>query len=126
MNKCFLTFTEINDPSFFGVISNISKHGFCVDTFKYFPPGKEISLVISIHNESYEIKGEVSHITNLDKNLSVFSLSRMGVKIIEAPAEFINSIQYLKYNSRIKSIIGIESKKQGENLFRKSSINSGE
>ena len=88
-----------------------------MDTFKYFPPGKEISLIISIHNETYKIKCEVTRIINLDKNSSVFTLCRMGVKIVEAPVEFINSIEYLKYDSRIKSIIGIESRKQGEDFF---------
>ena len=100
----FLAFTNVKSPEFFGVISNISKRGFFIESLKNISPGCEISLFISIQNELYKIKGEVRWTKNSNQYSNNRTLYRMGIKVTEAPADYLNYIEYLKYNNSIQNI----------------------
>lgn len=100
LKKSFLTFTDIKNPEFFGIITNISKGGFFVESDANLSPGSEISLFIPILNKVYNLKGKVLWTIDSDKNSNILKPYGMGIKIVETPVEFINSIEYLRYQSR--------------------------
>jgi len=101
-DKNLLVYLKEESVELLGVTSNISKTGFFVESIKVFHSPQELSIVLAADNqELFNIKGEVMwNKTDADNNPNQIP-SGMGIKILEAPAEYWNYMEYIKYDDSI-------------------------
>jgi hypothetical protein len=101
LKKSMLAFTISSQPELLGVISNVSKHGFLLESRQKFEPGTEISLLLAIFNKVYNVKCEIRWSHSPVENHSVYVPCQIGARITEAPAEYLNYIEYQKRDETI-------------------------
>jgi hypothetical protein len=79
-----------------GLTNNISKFGLKINSNKKLQEHREIVVSIAVPGEIFNLKGEVmwcNDADNKDDNIP----DSIGIKIIEAPPEYLNYIEYLKH-----------------------------
>lgn len=84
-----------------GLTNNISKYGMRVNSNKKMKEHHEILVSIAVPGEVFNLKGEViwcNESATKDDNIP----ESIGIKIIEAPSEYLNYIEYVKHQ-KIKS-----------------------
>lgn len=96
LNKNLLVYVKEDGLNLLGVASNVSKNGLFVESIRVFPETSELAFVLAISNDLYHMKGEVAWNNNDDngKDKSV-GPSGMGIRITEAPVEYLNYINYI-------------------------------
>ena len=94
--KSLLAYTNTNTPELLGVISNISKSGFLMESKKTFVPGTPIDFLMSIYSEVYQVSCEVRWIKQSQSDTPGFIPCKMGARITHAPIEYLNFIEYQK------------------------------
>jgi Tfp pilus assembly protein PilZ len=81
-----------------GLTSNISESGMCITSESGFSSEDEIELSIAVPGEVFQLKGKVMWCTeSTDKADSI--PDDIGIKIIEAPPEYQNYIEFVKRHS---------------------------
>jgi Tfp pilus assembly protein PilZ len=83
-----------------GLTKNISKYGMRVNSNKKLQEHREIIVSIAVPGEVFNLKGEViwcKESSTKDDNIP----DSIGIKITEAPAEYLNYIEYLKHQKII-------------------------
>lgn len=100
LEKSLLAYSDGDGSDLMGVISNISKNGLYIETRTVAEPENEISFVLAVYNELYHLKGEVRWIKNAEDQFPEDIPPGMGVRITEAPVEYLNYVEYIKYQSR--------------------------
>lgn len=101
ISKNFLVYLKEDNIELLGVTSNISKNGLFVESFKVFPSNREIYIVLAVDKDLYDIRGEVIWSTKVSDDSAEDIPSGMGLKIIEAPAEYWNYMEYMKYDESV-------------------------
>ncbi len=79
-----------------GLTNNISKHGMRVNSIKKLKEHREILVSIAVPGEVFNLTGEVmwcKESATKDDNIP----ESIGIKITEAPSEYLNYIEYLKH-----------------------------
>jgi Tfp pilus assembly protein PilZ len=79
-----------------GLTNNISKYGMRVNSNKKLKEHREILVSIAVPGEVFNLKGEVmwcNESATEDDNIP----ESIGIKIIEAPPEYLNYIEYIKH-----------------------------
>lgn len=100
LNKSLLAYSDDDGSDLLGVISNISKNGLFIETSADFDPLNEFSFVLAVYNELYELRGEVRW-TKRPGDLYPDDLpAGLGVRITEAPVEYLNYVEFIKYQMR--------------------------
>lgn len=97
LEKSLLVYTNGNGSQLLGIISNISKNGIFIESEKILDVDSEISLVLAIYNEFYPVKGEVRWVRRPGDRSSVNVPTGMGIHLKEMPREFLNYVEYIKY-----------------------------
>lgn len=101
IDKNLLVYLKEDNIELLGVTANISKNGLFVESFKVFPSNQEIVIVLAVDKDLYDIKGEVVWSTRASDDSLEEIPSGMGLKIIEAPAEYWNFMEYIKYDESV-------------------------
>ena len=79
-----------------GLTKNISKFGMQINSNKKLKEHHEIIVSIAVPGEVFDLKGEViwcREADNKDDNVP----DSIGIKITEAPLEYLNYIEYIKH-----------------------------
>jgi Tfp pilus assembly protein PilZ len=79
-----------------GLTKDISKFGMCIDSNKKIPETQEIVVSIAVPGEVFNLKGEVIWCKESGDQESNIPDS-IGIKIIEAPSEYLNYIEFVKH-----------------------------
>ncbi len=79
-----------------GVTSDISRQGMCVASEKEVIPPKEIELSIAVPGDVFTLRGEVVWCKQSNDGETDIPDS-MGIKIIEAPADYLNYVEFVKH-----------------------------
>ena len=79
-----------------GLTDNISKFGMRIDSNKMVPQHQEVIVSIAVPGEVFELKGEVMWCNEAEDQEDSIPDS-IGIKITEAPAEYLNYIEYVKH-----------------------------
>jgi hypothetical protein len=80
-----------------GLTGNISRGGMFLESHVLFPQNKEISLMIAVSEDVLNIKGVVKWVTDSSDQLAKEVSRGMGIKIIDAPVEYFNYVEYSQY-----------------------------
>lgn len=82
-----------------GITNNISKGGLFIETHKPVMSQHEINMKLASSQNEFVIKGEVRWLKKpLEKENDDIN-GGMGVRILEAPIEYYNYVEYSKYDS---------------------------
>ncbi|MCP5108044.1 MAG: hypothetical protein GY950_31950 [bacterium] len=100
LDKSLLAYSDGNGSDLLGIISNISKNGIFIETNSIEELKSEISFVLAVYNDLYQLKGEVRWAKHPGDRDPVDIPSGMGIRITEAPVEYLNYVEYIKYQSR--------------------------
>ena len=100
LEKSLLAYSDGDGDALLGVISNISKNGIYIETNSTMEPESEISFILAIYNELFHLKGEVRWIKRSDESSPGDIQPGMGIRITEAPVEYLNYVEYIKYQNR--------------------------
>ena len=90
---------DVEGADTLGLTNNISKYGMRVNSNKQLDQQCEILVSIAVPGEVFELKGEViwcNEATSKDDNVP----DSIGIKITEAPAEYLNYIEYVKHQKK--------------------------
>ncbi len=94
--KLVVSFSD-NGFAGLGMTSDLSKSGICVSVEQDFPAHSEILLSIAIPGDLFDLKGEVIWCSESgEKKTGIPDL--MGIRLTEAPPEFINYVEYSRHN----------------------------
>ena len=100
LKKSLLAYTNKDDFELLGVISNISRNGIFIESSKNFDLGNEISFVLAIYDELYDLKGEIRWKKTEDNHEIANISTGLGIRLTEAPVEYLNYVEYIKYQMR--------------------------
>ncbi len=100
LSKNLLAYSEEGDYNLLGVIGNVSKNGIFIQSEKFQKPENEISFVLAIYNEIYRLKGVIKWVSYPHEIEQTGEPGGFGVRITEAPAEYLNFVEYIKYEAR--------------------------
>lgn len=100
LEKSLLAYSDTEGADLLGIIANISKNGFFIECNRILDISSEISLVLAIYNELYPLKGEVRWVKRPGDQFPQDIPAGMGIRIVEAPVEYLNYVEYIKYQSR--------------------------
>ena len=82
-----------------GVSANISRNGLFIESPYTISPDSEISLALAIDNELFKVKAEVRWTKGPEDKFPPHIPAGMGVRLTEAPAEYMNYVEYTKYQT---------------------------
>ena len=98
INKNLLIYNT-KDHKIFGVTTNISKNGLFIETKNnYNKKFEELLFVVGTAEDNFLIKGEVRWKKVPDDGLAGKIPEGIGIRLLEAPAEYLNYFEFLKYN----------------------------
>jgi len=75
---------------------NLSKSGICISSTGKVPTNKEVLISIAVPGEIFNMKGEVMWCKTSDTKSDSIP-DNIGIKITEAPPEYMNFVEYLKH-----------------------------
>ncbi len=100
LNYCLTINVKYKGHVFSGITQNISKNGMYIEAIDIkSSKDQELSIIAAVERSLYQLRGEIAWIKNLPINTTKKSLQGIGIKLTEAPAEYLNYIGYLKYSA---------------------------
>lgn len=97
IDKNLLVYTDNGHIDLLGVSVNISRNGIYIESPKPSTVNDEISLVLAVDNELFKLKGEILWLKSNGTHEPIHLPSGMAIRITEAPAEYLNYVEYLKH-----------------------------
>jgi hypothetical protein len=97
--KLMVSFTE-NGFDGLGLTQNISRFGMCIASEIELPSRHEVTVSLAIPGEVLDLKGEVMWCREVGDQLDNIP-DHIGIKILEAPPEYLNYVEFIKYQRRI-------------------------
>jgi hypothetical protein len=79
-----------------GLTKDISKYGMCIASNKKVTESRDITVSIAVPGEVFNLKGEVIW-CNESENKDDSIPDSIGIRITEAPSEYLNYIEYIKH-----------------------------
>jgi hypothetical protein len=80
------------DSFHYGLVTNISKKGMCINTGTSLPCGTRFKLLLPFKENDLEIKAEVSRAVETDGFYDI-----LGVELLKTPQKYLKFIDGLKY-----------------------------
>lgn len=105
VKKSLLAYSDGDSSDLFGVISNISKNGMFIESSNVFEPNSELTFMLAIYNETYYLRGEVRWAKDPGDQFPEGVPTGMGVRLIEAPVEYLNYVEYVKCQDRNSTLV---------------------
>jgi Tfp pilus assembly protein PilZ len=99
VKKNLLVYSDNGDFDLLGVSANISKNGVFIESPNPIHINSEIEVVIAVDNELFKLKGEVEWLKGPEDKHPDHIPAGMGIRITEAPAEYLNYVEYLKHSN---------------------------
>ena len=96
VNKKFIVSFDAQGFDNLGLTKDISKYGMCIASNKKIPESREIIVSIAVPGKVFDLKGEVIW-CNESENKEDSIPDSIGIKITEAPSEYLNYIEYVKH-----------------------------
>jgi len=91
---------KYNGQVFSGITQNISKSGMYIEAIDIkSAKSQELSIVAAVERNLYRMEGEIAWTRNLPIKAAKKSIQGIGIKLIEAPTEYLNYVEYLKYSA---------------------------
>ncbi len=102
LNYCLTINVKYNGQVFSGITQNISKNGMYIEAIDIKSSiDQELSIIAAVERSLYQLRGEIAWIKNLPIKTTKKSIQGIGIKLTEAPAEYLNYIEYLKYSAQM-------------------------
>jgi Tfp pilus assembly protein PilZ len=98
VNKKFMVSFDEKGFDNLGLTENLSNRGLCIKTKKEIESSTEILLSIAVPGDIFNLKGEVVWCKG-SENTSDAIPESIGIKITEAPAEYLNFVEFMKHQS---------------------------
>ena len=96
VNKKLIVSFDAQGIDNLGLTKDISKYGMCIASNKTVSETREVIVSIAVPGEVFNLKGEVIWCNESeDKEDSI--PESIGIKITEAPSEYLNYIEYVKH-----------------------------
>jgi hypothetical protein len=92
-----------------GLTSDISKNGICVSAGTEFPVHHEVVLSVAVPGRIFTLKGEVMWCKHSSDTTSDIP-DNIGIKITDAPADYLNYVEYVKHRERTRRDMGLFSR----------------
>lgn len=99
LKKSLLVYTDNGTFDLLGVSANISKNGLFVESPYTLTNESEILLAVVVDDDLYKIKGEVRWVKRPEDKAPEKVPAGMGIRVTEAPVEYINYVEYVKHAS---------------------------
>ncbi len=97
VKKNLLVYSDNGNFDLVGISSNISKNGVFIESPQPIGLNSEVSVVIAVDNELFRLKGEVQWLKGPEDKQPGNIPAGMGIRITEAPAEYLNYVEYMKH-----------------------------
>jgi hypothetical protein len=97
LKKNLLVYADNGNFDLVGVCANISKNGVFIESPQPLAENNEVSVVIAVDNELFRLKGEVQWLKRPEDKEPEHIPTGMGIRITEAPAEYLNYVEYIKH-----------------------------
>ena len=97
VEKNLLVYRDNGDFELLGVSANISKYGLFIESPYMIDIDSELLLAIAVEKELFKVKGEIRWLKSPDDEYPEHIPAGMGIRITEAPAEYLNYVEYLKH-----------------------------
>lgn len=99
IKKNVLVYNDNGSIELLGVSSNISRNGVYIESPNtgVSSLNGEIDFIIAANDEEYNLKGEVRWLKHPDDKFPEHIPAGLGIRITEAPAEYLNYVEYLRH-----------------------------
>jgi hypothetical protein len=97
IKKSLLIYKDNGSFDLLGVSANISRNGLFIESPYTVASDSEISLALAIDNELFKVKAEVRWTKGPEDKFPPHIPVGMGVRLTEVPAEYMNYVEYAKY-----------------------------
>jgi hypothetical protein len=97
VEKNLLVYRDNGDFELLGVSANISKYGLFIESPYTIDIDSELLLAVAVEKELFKVKGEIRWFKSPDDEYPEHIPAGMGIQITEAPAEYLNYVEYLKH-----------------------------
>lgn len=97
VKKNLLAYSDNGSFDLVGISSNISKGGIFIESPHPDSSENEISIVLAVGNDLFKLKGEVQWCKSAEDREPVKIPMGMGIRLTEAPAEYLNYVEYIKH-----------------------------
>jgi Tfp pilus assembly protein PilZ len=97
IKKNLLVYRDNGSFELLGVSANISKNGLFIESPYTIALDGEILLAVAIEKELFKIKGEIKWLKTTDDKYPEHIPAGMGIRITEAPAEYLNYVEYIRH-----------------------------
>lgn len=99
VKKNVLVYSNNGSLELLGISANLSRNGVYIESPN---PGiglvnGEVSIIIAVDEEEYNIKGEIRWLKQPGDKEPEHVPSGLGIRIVEAPAEYLNYVEYLRH-----------------------------
>jgi hypothetical protein len=99
VRKNLLIYTDDGRFDLLGVSSNISKSGLFIESPYSMSSDSEVLLAVVVDDELYRLKGEVRWVKRPGDEHPAHTPAGMGIHITEAPVEYLNYVEYARYET---------------------------
>jgi Tfp pilus assembly protein PilZ len=99
VRKNLLVYTDDGRFDLLGVSSNISKSGLFIESPYSISSNSEVLLAVVIDDELFRLKGEVRWVKRAEDKYPAHTPAGMGIHITEAPVEYLNYVDYARYET---------------------------
>ena len=93
--KLMVSFSD-NGFDELGLSNDLSKEGMCISSDGDLPAHQEVELSIAVPGDVFTLKGEIMWCRKT-KNSNPDIPDDIGIKILEAPVEYLNYIEFIKH-----------------------------
>jgi hypothetical protein len=97
VKKNLLVYRDNGGFELLGVSANISKNGLFIESPYTIDIDSELLLAAAIDRELFKIKGEIKWLKTPDDKYPEHIPAGMGIRITEAPAEYLNYVEYIRH-----------------------------
>jgi Tfp pilus assembly protein PilZ len=97
IKKNLLVYRDNGGFELIGVSANISKNGLFIESPYTIDIDNELLLAVAIDKELFKLKGEIKWLKSPDDKYPEHIPAGMGIRITEAPVEYLNYVEYVKH-----------------------------
>jgi hypothetical protein len=97
VKKNLLVYRDNGGFELLGVSANISKNGLFIESPYTVDIDSELLLAVAVDKELFKLKGEIRWFKTTEDEFPEHIPAGMGIRITEAPAEYLNYVEYIKH-----------------------------